>query len=225
MSSFSTTTPSTRKGPAGTGDYSVQQGDCLSSIAYLHGFFWETLWNHGANAGLKAVRRNPNVLLPGDRITIPPLRKKKVPAATGKRHKFQLLNAPAKLRLQFLEDGEPLKDEPYKLDIDGQLRTGTLDDKGRLVESIPPNASFAKICIGESDEWLEVDLGTVDPISEISGVQGRLNDLGFGPGPVDNIMGPKTRAAIARFQHYYELPVTGEPDQTTMDKLVQIHGC
>lgn len=46
-------------------DYIVKAGDCLNSIAYEHGFYWETLWSHPANAGLKAKRKNPDALLAG----------------------------------------------------------------------------------------------------------------------------------------------------------------
>ncbi|MEY2429487.1 MAG: hypothetical protein QOJ40_2372, partial [Verrucomicrobiota bacterium] len=46
-------------------DYKVKDGDCLSSIAFSKGFFWETLWNHGDNSALKSKRKDPNVLSPG----------------------------------------------------------------------------------------------------------------------------------------------------------------
>jgi peptidoglycan hydrolase-like protein with peptidoglycan-binding domain len=35
----------------------------------------------------------------------------------------------------------------------------------------------------------------------VANIQGDLTRLGYNPGPVDGIMGPKTRAAIARFEN------------------------
>ena len=212
-------------GPIPGGDYEVRHGDCLSSIAFAHGHFWKTLWELDANAELKSRRKNANILLPGDRITIPPIRTKKATGATEQRHRFQILGIPVKLRLRFLESGEPLENEPYVLRIDGKEKSGTLDAQGRLSESILPNAKTAEIRLGDSKEWIRLHLGTVDPISEVSGVQGRLRNLGFSPGPIDGIFGPKTRAAIQRFQEAYQLKPTGSPDAGFRDKLVEVYGC
>jgi hypothetical protein len=200
------------------------QGDCLSSIASKFGFLWQTLWNLPENAELKRVRKDPNVLLPGDRVTIPDLRLKQEPADTDKRHCYIKLGEPAKLRMRFLEDGEPLSGEKYTLMIDGEVRFGTLDQNGQLVESIPPRADLVRLSIDNQDP-VTLKLGTVDPITEISGVQGRLNNLGYFLGNVDNIVGPKTREALRRFQQACGLPVTGKPNQATRDKLVHVHGC
>jgi hypothetical protein len=42
--------------PAGDGNYRVQQGDCMQSIAATRGFLWETLWNLPENKQLKETR-------------------------------------------------------------------------------------------------------------------------------------------------------------------------
>src|SRR5260370_22392801 len=86
-------------GPIGTGDHVVQEGECLLSIAYQHGFLWETIWNLPANAQLRGTRKDPGQLLVGDRIMIPERETKEVSADTDKWHRFVKRGVPAKLRL------------------------------------------------------------------------------------------------------------------------------
>jgi peptidoglycan hydrolase-like protein with peptidoglycan-binding domain len=50
-------------------------------------------------------------------------------------------------------------------------------------------------------------------------VQLTLKNSGFDPGPIDGIMGPKTREAIKRFQMKNEFEPTGEIDEQTINKL------
>ena len=58
--------------------HQVEQGECLSSIAYECGFFPDTIWNHPQNAELKRKRNNPNALMLGDIISVPDKRIKEV---------------------------------------------------------------------------------------------------------------------------------------------------
>jgi len=50
-------------------------------------------------------------------------------------------------------------------------------------------------------------------------VQGRLAHLGYSPGPVDGVIGPQTRDALADFQGDNRLPVTGQIDTATLRAL------
>ena len=84
-------------------DYKVQKGDCVSSVAFSKGFFWETLWNHGKNSELKSKRKDPNILKEGDVLHIPELTPKEESCATEKRHKFKLKGVPAKLKLRIMQ--------------------------------------------------------------------------------------------------------------------------
>jgi hypothetical protein len=92
-------------------DYIVKDGDCVSSIAFNHGFFWETLWNSGHNAELKSKRKDPNILQEGDVVHIPELTLKDESCATEKRHEFKLKGVPAKLKLRLMR---PKKQEKKK---------------------------------------------------------------------------------------------------------------
>jgi len=55
-------------------------------------------------------------------------------------------------------------------------------------------------------------------------LQQALASAGYSPGPLDGIFGPKTRAAVERFQADKELPVTGIADPATWDALGVVTG-
>lgn len=108
-------------------DYEIAPGDCINSVALRHGFFPDTLWNHGSNAELKERRKDPNVLMTGDKLFIPDIKIKEVDKATEKRHRFRRKGVPAKLHLRFLKPKDkPPKDEP--------AAAGGGDDESTYVE-------------------------------------------------------------------------------------------
>ena len=84
--------------------YVVQQGDCIASIAYEHGFLPEKLWNHPSNKALKDLRRDPYILKPDDVVTIPDLEVQKLPCATDRRHTFKRRGVPARFKIRLTED-------------------------------------------------------------------------------------------------------------------------
>ncbi|HUP37520.1 MAG TPA: peptidoglycan-binding domain-containing protein [Candidatus Limnocylindria bacterium] len=49
--------------------------------------------------------------------------------------------------------------------------------------------------------------------------QRTLRELGYQPGPVDGIAGPKTKEALARYQRSERIQVTGRLDPETMARL------
>jgi len=213
-------------GPVGQGDYVVKQGDCISSIAKDTGHFWETIWNDPANAELKGSRQDPNVLRPDDHVTIPDLNPKKEPGETEMRHRFVRKGEPLVLRIRVLDNAQPLSNQPYTLETEGGSVTGTTDAEGKLACPIPGNARRGRLLVGTDEDQREYEflLGELDPVVELTGLQHRLSNLGFDPGGIDGIMGPRTRAAIRQFQAKYGLPISGEPDDQTRGKLREVHG-
>jgi hypothetical protein len=207
-------------------EYTVQQGDCISSIAYEHGFFADAIWNDPKNSQLKRERKNPNVLKPGDVVYIPELEARKFPAACEKRHRFKLKGVPEKLKVQFKEDGEPRAGEAYVLTIDGAPVRGKTDGEGRIVISIPPNAQRGIIRFVESGAEYRLKLGHLDPITEISGIQGRLRNLGFYSGPQDGKMCRELTRAIEDFQAAQEPKEepTGTLDDETRQQIQEAYG-
>ena len=55
-------------------------------------------------------------------------------------------------------------------------------------------------------------------------VQSLLNELGYNPGPVDGIMGKKTRNAIMSFEADVGLPPSGQPTHELVKLLKQETG-
>ena len=211
------------KGPVGQGDYVVKEGDSIESIAFEKGYFWETVWEHPDNAELKEVRKDPNVLLPGDRVTIPEKTPKQESGETEMRHRFLRKGIPATFALQVFDRDEPWANQPYTLTVDDLVFTGVTDPDGLLRHPVPPNAKKGRLTIGPDEAVFDLDFGAVDPITEPKGIQQRLNNLGFHCGPPDGHIGEDTRAALRAFQERAGLPVTGERDEATVAKLEELH--
>jgi hypothetical protein len=206
--------------------YKVKEGDCIASIAFDNDLFPETIWNDTANAALKKTRENPNVLAVGDIVVIPDKVVQIVDCASDNKHQFLRKGVPEKLTMRFLDEaGGPRIGVKYRLDIDGELRQGTTGSRGEIEHVIPPNARQGKLYLdeGEAEELLMLDIGTLPPLSETLGVQKRLSNLRFECLEDDGVFGEKTEIALKAFQAHYELPVTGEVDTDTKNKLAELH--
>jgi hypothetical protein len=205
----------------------VRQGDCLSSIASQHGFLWETIWFDSSNQKLRSVRKNPNALLPGDRLTIPERNSNPESCAAENRHLFRQLGT-AKLRLRLLTLGEPRQDLEYSLEINNEdeLIEDSTDSDGYVEVPIRSNATSATLTLHteEGDEVYPLSLGTLNPVDSVSGAQQRLFNLGYDCGPADGIMGDRTRSALASFQAEKEVELTERIDEQTSQELEKAHG-
>jgi hypothetical protein len=202
--------------------YIVGADESIPSIAKDNGFFWRTLWNHPDNAALKAKRKDPNVLMEGDEVTIPDLRLRQESGATEARHTFQLKGEPHIFKLRLMRMNKPRANEAYVLKLDGKLIRGQTDATGLLQHSIPGNAKGGLLLLKNGKEQYSICIGGMDPVDEISGIQHRLNNLGF-PCELDGNLGPRTKRALAQFQAQNKLPTTGKPDDATKGKLRSVH--
>jgi hypothetical protein len=213
--------------PEGNGDYVVQPGECLSSIAFEHGHFPDTILNDPDNSDIKKIRKNPNILLPGDRLTIPAIRPKEESREVDQRHKFRRKGVPEMFRMRLLDaHDKPRANLPYVLTVDKASFSAATNAQGELSHPIPPNARKGKLVVGVGDdvEEIAIELGYLDPLDSVSGVQARLTNLGIECGPVDGIFGPRTRAGVERFQKQCKLEATGELDKRTLEELEKAHG-
>jgi len=210
-------------------NYTVKQGDCICSIAYEHGLFWETVWNHAQNSKLKQERKDPNILCPGDEVFVPDKEEKVENKPDSQKHPFKINGVPSKLRIRLLENDEPLSNVKYTLVIDGEpvsKEGAKTNNKGILEHFINPAAKKGELSVGEDKVEYILHLGCLDPIEKGEGVQGRLKNLGHYRGKIDGNL-KNTAEAIRQFQQKYEsdgLTPTGTMDDKTRDKLKAIHG-
>lgn len=205
-------------------EYTIKQGDCISSIADKHGFTPDKIWDHPDNANLKEKRKDQNILFPGDVVFVPDRKKKEESCTTEQRHRFRRKGVPEKLRVILRVEEEPKANAEYILDIDGEQSRGVTDDEGCVSISIPPGARFGNLTIVDSGEEFELELGGLNPITEITGVQARLENLGYDV----NITGKwdeNSVEALKQFQSRHELEVTGVIDKNTRGKIKKVYGC
>jgi hypothetical protein len=203
-------------------DHKVQAGECMTSIADQYKFFIDTLWDHPANKDLKAKRKDPTRLMAGDTVKIPDPRPRSLFAHTGQRFVVRLRGIPAKLRLQFLHpDGSPRAGEPWKLEFEDEKLEGTLTGWGMLEADVPPEVQSAQLTLGEGDDMssFELQLGHLDPVEEVSGMQARLTALGYDCGGVSGKMDDATKEALKHFQGAHGLEETGDADEKTIETL------
>lgn len=206
-------------------NYVVKKGDCLSGIAWMHGFErWQTIYESPENASFRKKRPNPNVIYPGDELVIPEKEVKELDCAAEKLHRFELCRSKWMLRIELRDEiYKGIENLPYTLEIPGGVRIEGKTGKNGLVET--PVPSWAKKgTLHLPGGAIELRLGGLDPVRQVRGVQQRLNNLGFNAGPVDGIFGPKTRRAVAAFQATHsDLKPSGVLNDETLKRLLETH--
>jgi hypothetical protein len=87
-------------------DYTVQTGDCCSSVARQNGLpDYHALYDASENSPLRSTRPNPNQLNPGDTITVPPRATPRT-GATDATHRFVTDAHPVKVRIALVDQGD-----------------------------------------------------------------------------------------------------------------------
>lgn len=214
--------------------HTVAQGETLTGIAKKYKYSsWQKIYNHAANAEFKALRDNPNIIFPGDKIVIPDIEPRYIGVATTKQHVFCLKRPKEVFRMKLQGGGgQPLAGKRVVLKVGGQVIDGVLADDGLLEVELPDDyASTGAVDVYMEDgsatpsHSYELQLGHLDPVDKLSGVQARCNALGFDCGIADGVMGAKTRAGVKSFQAAQGLDIDGVPGPLTKAKLKQVYGC
>jgi N-acetylmuramoyl-L-alanine amidase len=212
--------------------HTVRQGECLASIALAYGFRDHRLvYDHPDNAAFRRKRPDPNVLHPGDRLVIPVREPGTATVATGAVHRFVLHVPRRPLHLVFRDDtGEALAGIPFELTGPGVAHRGETDGAGAIRVDLPLGTTDVQLTMLGLVKHLRV--GHLDPVWDderdrphLTGIQARLANLGFAPGAIDGVLGPRTARALRAYQRAHGLPTTGQPSRALAARLESDHGC
>jgi hypothetical protein len=97
------------------------------------------------------------------------------------------------VRAALLEEGVPAARVALREPIAGKTADGAVSTRFVLEPAKPPGSKG----------------------SRVAQAQRALEAAGFDPGPLDGVLGPRTEAALRRFQEAQGLPVSGELDRVT----------
>jgi hypothetical protein len=128
-----------------------------------------------------------------------------------------------KWKIQVLDfSGKPLANQKYQLSTGEGIYEGITDVEGWTGKYDPHGAQNGALYI-EGYPTYEVFFKK-NQDSGIKQIQSLLNTLGFNAGPIDGIKGRQTIRAIRSFQRERGIPVTGELDNETEQKIKQQAG-
>lgn len=207
--------------------HTVQQGEHLLLIAEQYGFAdYRSIWESPGNAELRLLRKNPNVLLPGDILTIPDKSTRTAICRTGAFHVFVMKRRKAKLRLRILDFfREPMAGAACSLMVAGVTTELTADGDGMIEQEIPVSARRATLVANEM--VFEILIGHLDPEDQPTGLQERLNNLGY-PRQFqeanEEIDWELLRFSTELFERDHELAVAGEATPALVEEVRRAHG-
>lgn len=195
--------------------------DCIDSIAFAHGLFWQTVWDHPENRALKDLRRDPNVLDEDDEVFVPEIEIKEESGATEQRHRFRRKGVPAKIKIRVMVDDEPVADTPCVLIIDGRSTSLTTDGDGFVEIEISPGARRGELRVQRQNRTTiyHLNLGGLPPLDTEDGVRDRLGGLGYATSTDEEFL-----AARRRFRADHNLAESDAVDDALRDKLKEVFG-
>ena len=218
--------------------HTVEQGETLIAIAdryhYVH---WVPIWNHPSNKALRDARDNPQCLVPGDELLIPTRLPVEAREPSQEEHTYRVQVSKPSLRVRVvLADRSVVTLEPDALEGEG---VGTPVVSGEVLAApCAPTCLKAAVRLptarpddkGDGDDTgvatatLALEIGTLPPIGERSGVLARLSNLGYAAGDDDTVSDEALTLAIEEFQHEHGAKPVGKRDADFLKKLLDAHG-
>ncbi len=210
--------------------YIVREGEWLAKIALQFGITdWHDIYDHDRNAAFRELRPDPSVVKAGDQLWIPKSESVVIdpPQGSEEEQVFTVDPVPPETVDIVMHDieGNAIANKPYTLQIGAFEVEGTTDGDGRLTEEVDP--LLLRVGGGQvimEGRTLSVMLGHLDPVNTISGIQQRLNNLGYHVGDITGDLDDTTVAAVKRFQAAESIPVDGVASKSFCDKLDDVYG-
>ncbi len=205
-------------------DHIVKKGETVARIAKKYGYpNWHKIWKHPDNEALRSKRGNPNILYPGDKLTIPEKQSKNISGESEKRNKFRLKSDKLFLRIRMEDAGwEPIINEDFTLDLGTSTVKKKTTGDGLIEEEIPIDLETAHLVI--RGHMFVLKIGHLDPVEKISGWTARLKNLGYHQSKVQDEVDEESLAAAEEYQCDAELKVDGDVGQKTQANLEKDHG-
>ncbi|HEY7215508.1 MAG TPA: peptidoglycan-binding domain-containing protein [Thermoanaerobaculia bacterium] len=207
--------------------HDVQPGETLLGLAAANGLeSWKDILDRPENAELKKKRTDPGILKAGDRVFIPNKEMGHEPAAVDAKHTFKIGPPKAWLRLAVKDaDGQACAGKKYELSVAGKTASGNLPAGGLIKQAVPidTTAGTLTVWIAPYSQVWSLKIGHMDPPDELSGVQARLNNLGFDCGEPDGAETEDTQNAIRAFQVRLGLEATGAVDDALRQKILSFY--
>jgi hypothetical protein len=208
----------------------VQPGEHLTGIAEELGLAdTKTILSKSADSLSK--RPHPEMLNPGETLTVPDLEPLKFTLATGKRHKLTIQRPKAKLRVTFdTFQGKATAATDAEVTLEGKPAEKQSLDSGKLEMKIAPACAQALVKVKSADDhrpeihW-RLKLGFLVRSESDEGALARLRNLGYYRAVASNAEPRERRAAIEEFQFDQGLTLSGTLDDDTKKKIEEIYGC
>ncbi len=207
----------------------IREGEYLTQIAARLGALPEDLWNHPKNAELRAKREHMDILSAGDILFLPdePPRVS-LTLKKGTANRYTVTLPKVKLSLVLRDGDVPLPNEPFVIKGVGAPIEGTTDASGRLTVDISVRVREGEIVLPKQGLSFPLHIGNMDPVREDSGVQKRLENLGFYSAPSsadEDAAAAALKAAVIAFQSAHQLEPNGTIDDALRQLLTREHGC
>lgn len=212
--------------------YVVRQGDYLVKIAHAQGFDAEAVWEHEKNAALRELRGNHHILAPGDVLFFPVTPKEELTICEGVDNSYTASVPMIEVVLAFQRSpGEALANEPCEIEglgggAVGRPRKEVTDGEGKLTLEVPVIVREIAVHFPGQNVTYAVGIGEMDPVTEASGIEKRLSNLGHGEEDLEMALDPDhcSTLALRRFQQVNGLEATGVLDDATRAALEKGHG-
>ena len=208
--------------------YTVKPGDTLLGLAAANGLkSHQEILDAPENSSLTV--EDPGVLLAGMSLFIPSRELRQEPSAVDAKHTFKVARPKAWIRVAVKDAaGVALEGKKYQLTIDGKQTNGTVPAGGIIEQAVAVDAKDGRLTVWLSDRESDTEiwnlrLGYMDPLDAVSGVQARLNNLGFDCGDPDGVLDDDTKAAIKAFQARVGIEQTGAIDDALKQKLASYY--